>query len=159
MPYDLGMPALFDAEQRLEWSGEWPADGLLDAMERLHWRTMVRWGAGGVRVRRDGGVATVALLEVLPLLRFEDAGDRVEPGLVERRWRIVGGAATREPGGTFALGASRGDGRVAAWVRVEEMPSRFAGLPLVGRLYAAYHALVSNAYLRALRASSSARRS
>ena len=153
------MPALFDSEQRLEWPGEWPTGELLDALELLHWRTMARWALGGVRVRRDGGGVTVALLGRLPLLRFEREADRVEPDLLERRWRIAGGAATRGPGGTFRIGAARGGGRVTTWVRVEGMPSRLAPLPLLGRLYAAYHALVSNADLRALRASGTARRS
>ena len=154
------MPAPFDSEQTLSWPGEVLADASqLDHMERLHWRTVVRYGLGGAWIRREGSRVTVALLGQVPLLVFEREADRVEAGEIERCWRVVGGAATHGPGGTFRLGAAQSGERVRAWVRVEGMPSRLAPLPLLGRVYAAYHAMVSNGYLRALRASGSARRS
>src|SRR5688572_4849710 len=98
-------------------------------MERLHWRTVVRYGLGGAWIRRDGERVAVALLGRVPLLVFEREDDRIGAGEVERRWRIVGGATTRGPGGTFRLGAAQNAERVRAWVRVEGMPSRLAGLP------------------------------
>jgi hypothetical protein len=158
------MPPLFDSEQTLRWSGEWPAAGspeLLDRMDRLHWRTVERFALGGARVRRDGRDATVALLGRVPMLVFAYEGDVVEPGRIERRWRIVGGAMVRRPPptGTLALGLAREADGLRAWVRVESMPSRLASLPGVNRLHPAFHELASNAYLRALRASGIARRS
>ena len=154
------MPAAFDAEQTLSWTGEVLSDaGQLDAMERLYWRSVVRHGLGGAWIKRDGDRVAMALLGRVPLLVFERAGDRVQAGEIERTWRIVGGATARGPGGTFRLGAAQNGERVRAWVRVEGLPSRLAPLPLLGRLYAAYHATVSDAYLRALRASGTARRS
>jgi hypothetical protein len=157
------MPPLFEAEQTLRWRADWssrPPGELLDRMERLHWRTVERFAAGGARVRRDGRDATVALLGRLPLLVFEHEADVIEPERVERRWRIAGGLMVRQPSaGTLALGLAReGDG-LRAWVRVEGMPSRLAGVPVARRLHPAFHELASNAYLRALRASETARRS
>jgi hypothetical protein len=149
------MPPLFGAEQTLSWradrSSPLPSE-LLDRMDRLHWRTVERFAVGGARVRRDGRDATVALLGRVPLLVFEHEADAIEPERIERRWRLAGGLMVRRPSaGTLALGlASEGDG-VRAWVRVEAMPSRLAGVPIASRLHPAFHELASNAYLRALR--------
>jgi hypothetical protein len=163
LTYDAGMPALFDSEQTLGWRGDWPAGGpteLLDRMDRLHWRTVERFGLGGARVLRDGRDATVALLGLVPLLVFEHAGDAVEPERVERRWRIAGGLMVRRPSdGVLAIGLAREEDGLRAWVRVEGMPSRLAPVPGLNRLHPAFHEIASNGYLRALRASGSARRS
>jgi hypothetical protein len=160
-----------DAEQALIWEGRWPdrpPGALLDLMERLHWRSVARYGLGLVRVgavSRGGtrlrvGAVSCDALGRLPALVFEPDGDRVEPGRIERRWRIAGGALVRSvghgarTGGVFALGLAGGDGRLRAWVRVEAFPSRFLAPPLAwiaGRAYPAFHARVSFSYLETLR--------
>jgi hypothetical protein len=159
-----------DAEQALIWEGRWPdrpPGALLDLMERLHWRSVARYGLGLVRVRpravavsRAGGAMSCDALGRVPALVFEPDGDRVEPGRIERRWRIAGGALVRSvghgarTGGVFALGLAGRDGRLRAWVRVEAFPSRFLAPPLAwiaGRAYPAFHARVSFSYLEALR--------
>jgi hypothetical protein len=166
-----------DAEQVLSWEGRWPdlpPVALLDLMERLHWRSLARYGLGLVRVRRregavsrpEGavsrpeGIVSCDVLGRVPALVFEREADRVEPGRIERRWRIGGGALVRLPWadagtrGTFALGLGGENGRLRAWVRVEAFPSRFLARPLVwvaGRAYPAFHARVSFTYLEALR--------
>jgi hypothetical protein len=155
LPYDAAMPPLFGAEQTLAWRADWPSGPpgeVLDRMDRLHWRTVERFGMGGARVRRDGRDATVALLGRLPLLVFEHEADVIEPERIERRWRIAGGLMVRQPSaGTLALGlARRGEG-LRARVRVEAMPSRLALVPGANRLHPAFHELASNAYLAALR--------
>jgi hypothetical protein len=155
-----------DAEQAVVWDGGWPdrpPAALLDLMERLHWRTVARYGCGMVRVRRGEGVVSCDALGGVPMLVFERNGERVEPRSVERRWRIAAGVLVRPVApdawtrGAFALGLGGQDGRLRAWVRVEAFPSRFLltgggwlGDVLAG-LYSRFHARVSFAYLEALR--------
>lgn len=145
------------------WDGRWPDQppgALLDLMERLHWRTVARYGCGLVRVRRSDGVVSCDAPGRVPMLVFERDGERVEPRSVERRWRIAAGVLVRPVApdawtrGAFALGLAGQDGRLRVWVRVEAFPSRFLAPPLAWvaeRAYPAFHARVSFAYLEALR--------
>ena len=112
-------------------------------MESLHDDTIARFG--------------YLALPVLPGnrrgLSFDKPETTVTAGEAKRRWHISGWLTWPEPEARLELGVSVEPNR--AWVRVERFPSVFLtpGVPRAIRaVYRAYHAHVSYAYLRVLRA-------
>jgi hypothetical protein len=151
----VSVPCL-DAEQSLTWAGPWPADpaGLPDLMERLHFAVVDHHTLGLVSSRRTAAGVSIDLLGRFSIMRFEPAGDAVEPGRAVRRYRLPPSLATRRAPGqaTFELGAEQVGEQIRAWVQVANFPSVMLSCPPPGpTLYPAFHAHVSNAYLRVLR--------
>ena len=71
-----------------------------------------------------------------------------------RRYRLPPSLATRRAPGvaTFELGVEQAGAETRAWVRVADFPSVMLSCPPPGpTLYPAFHAHVSNGYLRVLR--------
>jgi hypothetical protein len=145
------------AEQRLTWPGDLPADlaRLPDLMERLHFAVVGRHTLGLARPLGTRDAVSLDLLGRWPLMRFERAGDAVGPGRALRRYRLPPGLATRRVPivGRFELGVEQAGGRTRAWVRASDFPGLLLSCPPPApTIYSAFHAHVSNSYLRALRA-------
>jgi hypothetical protein len=152
----VSVPRL-DAEQRLAWPGRLPTDlaSLPGLMERLHFGVIRRVTLGQVRPRASSVGVSCDLFGRFPVLVFERAGDEVAAGRAVRRYCLRPGPMTRRvpDGGTFELGLSDRGGETQAWVRVTGFPSLpLSCPPPVPTIYADFHAHVSYAYLRVLRA-------
>jgi hypothetical protein len=152
----VSVPRL-DAEQRLAWPGRLPADpaSLPELMERLHFEVIRRVTLGQVRPHASSAGVSCDLFGRLPVLVFDRAGDGVAPGRAVRHYRLRPGPLTRRvpDGGRFELGLSEHGGETHAWVRVAGFPSLMLSCPPPApTIYADFHAHVSHAYLRVLRA-------
>jgi hypothetical protein len=151
----VSVPCL-DAEQRLAWPGALSAAPavLPELMERLHFAVVERYTLGLARARRTTAGVSLELLGRWPAMRFERAGDDVEPGRALRRYRLPASLVTRRaPVGRFELGVEQQGGQIRAWVRVADFPGLLLSCPPPApTVYAAFHAHVSERYLRALRA-------
>jgi hypothetical protein len=152
----VSVPRL-DAEQRLAWPGRLPTqlESLPALMERLHFEVIRRVTLGRVRPHASSAGVSCDLFGRLPVLVFHRDGDVVAPGRVVRRYRLRPGPLTRRvpDGGSFELGLTERDGETHAWVRVARFPSLMLSCPPPApTIYADFHAHVSHAYLRVLRA-------
>jgi hypothetical protein len=144
------------AQQQLDWPGRLPADatGLPALMERLHFATVDRHSGGLVRTRTTSSGVALALLGRWSIMGFDLIGDEVAPGRAIRRYNLPPGPATRRVPvpGIFELGVEERGDQVHSWLRVEDFPSVMLSLPPPApTIYPAFHAHVSNRYLRALR--------
>jgi hypothetical protein len=64
---------------------------------------VARFSHGLVRPRRQADGVVLVLAGVVPLLRFDPPGTRVEDGRVECRYAIRGGALVARPGGSLVI--------------------------------------------------------